>query len=30
MKTKVLSIEVLMFIIVVLLTAQPTWAKQEG
>ena len=30
MKTKVLSIEVLMFIIVVLLTAQPTWAKQEA
>ena len=30
MKTKVLSIEVLMFIIVVLLTAQPTWAKPEA
>ena len=30
MKTKVLSIEVLMFILVALLTAQPTWAKQEA
>lgn len=30
MKTKVLAIEVLMFILVVLLTAQLTWAKQEA